>query len=113
MQGRSPDKGRYHYFSPVVFTPERLGRWTHLAVAYERGGQVRHYVDGRLVSQEAAQGDFPLTLGNADLGNWTPGSRRNYPIRYFSGGIDEFLLFSRPLSEQEIDRLYLAGQPPS
>jgi hypothetical protein len=112
VQGRSPDKGRFHYYSPVVITPDRLGRWTHLAVTYERGGQVRHYLDGRLVSQEAAKGDFPLSLGNAEIGNWTPGSRRDFPVRYFSGGIDEFLLYSRPLNGPEIERLYLAGQPP-
>src|SRR5262249_25276952 len=46
-------KGGVHYLTPPVLTPERLGRWVHLAVVYDRTAQqVTHYVDGQPVMQE-------------------------------------------------------------
>jgi len=33
-------------------------------------------------------------------------------VRFFSGGMDEFLLFARALSEAEIERLHAQGRPP-
>jgi hypothetical protein len=108
-------KGCVHYYAPDVFTPDRLGQWTHLAVVYDRdGGFVTHYVDGRPVQEEAIKLDIPLRLGDAEIGNWNIASHRNgSPVRYFSGCIDEFLLFSRALSGQEVERLYQQGRPPS
>jgi hypothetical protein len=102
------------YFTSVTFTPERIGQWTHLAVVYDRdGGQVTHYVDGRQVKQIAIKLDIPLHLGDAELGNWNTASRSDkYPIRHLSGCMDEFLLFSRALSGQELERLYTQGRPP-
>src|SRR5262249_20723439 len=39
-------RGGAHYLTPPVFKGDRLGRWTHLAVVYDRtGGHVTHYVD--------------------------------------------------------------------
>ena len=51
---RAPPKARNaHYHAPGVFTPERLGQWTHLAVVYDRvASQVTHYVDGHAVVEE-------------------------------------------------------------
>ncbi|HZY85457.1 MAG TPA: LamG-like jellyroll fold domain-containing protein [Gemmataceae bacterium] len=104
-----------HYYSPAVFPPDRLGQWTHLAVVHDRdAGLVTHYVDGQPVSQEPIKLDVALRLGNAEVGNWNLAARRhNHPVRYFSGCIDEFLLFSRALDEQEVARLYEQGRPPS
>ncbi len=103
-----------HYYSPVVFTPDRLGQWIHLAVVHDRNEQlVSHYVDGRLFHQEALQLDVALRLGNAEIGNWNVAARRhNHPIRYFSGCIDEFFLFSRALTSEEIELIYSHGRPP-
>jgi hypothetical protein len=114
VQGPQRKNGA-HYYSPVVFPPDRLGQWTHLAVTYDReAGQVTHYVDGQPVSQEALKLDVALRLGNAEVGNWNLAARRhNHPVRYFSGCIDEFLLFARALDEQEVARLYEQGRPPS
>ncbi len=104
-----------HYYSPVVFPTDRLGQWTHLAVTYDReAGLVTHYVDGRPVSQEPIKLDITLRLGNAEVGNWNLAARRHqHPVRYFTGCIDEFLLFARALDEQEVARHYEAGRPPS
>jgi ferric-dicitrate binding protein FerR (iron transport regulator) len=109
------NKGGVHYYSPEVFTPDRLGEWAQLSVTYDReNGRIVHYVNGRPVSEEELRLDIPLRIGDAEIGNWTVGPRKhNHPIRYFSGCIDEFLLFSRALGEQEIERLYNQGRPPS
>jgi ferric-dicitrate binding protein FerR (iron transport regulator) len=109
------NKGGAHYYSPEVVTPDRLGEWAHLAVTYDReNGRIVHYVNGRPVSEEELRLDIPLRIGDAEIGNWTVGPRKHtHPIRYFSGCIDEFLLFSRALSEQEIERHYTQGRPPS
>jgi hypothetical protein len=102
-----------HYHAPGIFTPERFGQWVHLAVVYDgRRGLVTHYVDGQAVAQESVQFQLPLRIGKAEIGNWNVGSRRaSQPVRYFTGCMDEFLLFSRPLSEQEIERMYIQGRP--
>jgi hypothetical protein len=103
-----------HYHAIGALPPSRWGQWVHLGVVYERGGSVTQYVDGRAVSREPVLFDAPLRLGNAEIGNWAVGSHRSHqPIRNFNGGIDEFMLFSRSLSEQEIEQLYDQGLPPS
>lgn len=109
-------KGGAHYYSPPVITPNRFGEWLHLAVVYDRAvqHQVSHFVDGQSVSHEAIVLDVPLRLGDSELGNWTVGdaARHNSPIRYFSGCVDEFMLFSRALADEEIARLHADGLPP-
>jgi hypothetical protein len=104
-----------HYHALEVITPKRFGQWIHLAVVYDRAtSQVSHYIDGQRAAQEAILFDIPLRIGDAQIGNWNMASHRNnHPIRYFSGCMDEFLLFSRALSEEEIEQLYQQGQPPS
>jgi hypothetical protein len=32
-------------------------------------------------------------------------------VRYFTGGMDELMIFSRALSEAELETLYTQGQP--
>jgi hypothetical protein len=102
------------YRAVNAITPERLGRWVHLAVVYDHeAGQVVHYVDGRAVAEAAMQVDLPLRIGTAELGNWNPATfRSKSPVRNFTGCIDEFVLFSRPLSADEVGRLCDAGRPP-
>lgn len=103
------------YRAHRVVTPDRFGRWVHLAVVYDRANeQVTHYVDGRPVASEAIQVDTPLRLGDAQIGNWNAGMYRNKtPIRNFNGCIDELTVLTRPLSEDEVGRLFAQGQPPS
>ena len=102
-----------HLEARDAIPPGGFGRWVHLAVVYDRPArQVTHYVDGRPVSQESIGFDIPLRVGDAELGNWNiAGYRNSTPVRYFTGGIDEFMLFSRPLSEVEVGRLVARGRP--
>jgi hypothetical protein len=97
-----------HYHAYDILRPERLGQWIHLAVVYDHQNRhVTHYVDGEPASQDPIVCDQPLRIGNAEIGNWNFASFRvSQPIRFFSGCMDEFLMFSRALSHQEIERLY-------
>jgi hypothetical protein len=108
-------KGGVHYRTPRVITPDRLGQWVHLAVVYDRAaGRVTHYVDGQEVRQEPVKLDIALRLGDAEVGNWNLGPRpHTNPVRYFSGCMDEFMLFSRALAGEEVEQLYEQGRPPS
>src|SRR5262249_26026059 len=109
-------KGGVHYLTDEsILTPERMGQWVHLAVVYDRkNGRVTHYADGRVVKREDLKLDIDLQLGDAEIGNWNAGSRKTKStIRYFTGCIDEFLMFSRALADEEIERLYVRGRPPS
>ncbi|HEY7424913.1 MAG TPA: LamG-like jellyroll fold domain-containing protein [Gemmataceae bacterium] len=115
VQSNDRKKGWVHYYSPKVFTPDRLGRWTHLAVVYDRtNGVVAHYIDGQTIEEQPLQVDIALRIGDAEIGNWNVGPRRHFqPIRYFRGCIDEFMLFGRALPAEEIQRLFDQGRPPT
>ena len=55
---------------------------------------------------------LPLKVGEATLGNWNIAAHRNKtPVRFFSGCIDEFMLFSRAFSDQEVERIHKQGNP--
>jgi hypothetical protein len=102
------------YRAHGAITPELFGRWTHLACVYDRDrGAVTHFVDGQPVAKVPVLLDLPLRVGDAELGNWNPdGYRVKTPIRNFTGGIDEFMLFNRALDDADINRLYTQGRPP-
>lgn len=106
--------------SATVVPLERLGLWVHLATtANFRTGLVTHHVDG----QPAGAGKFAELvagkLGSVELGNWgiapdTEKGRRladgGYLDRSFVGKIDEFALFARVLSGEELRKLFLQGR---
>lgn len=106
VAGRS-GAGHVDYDSPVVFTPERLGRWVHLAVVFDADRrQVIHYVDGRPVSSNPVRNVFALRVGPAEIGNWSSATRVDRsPIRHYSGRIDEFSFYRRALDEAEIGEI--------
>jgi hypothetical protein len=114
VQSRPKGRGA-HYHAPGAITPHQFGNWLHLAVVYDQGQSVvTHWVNGEKVAQAPVQFDIPLRIGDAELGNWNVATHRNSsPVRYFSGCIDEFMIFSRPLSDKEIEKLYHECRPPS
>jgi hypothetical protein len=108
--------GRFQIMrSPPVVTLDQLGRWHHFAVVLD--GQARrvvHYLNGSPVSRHELEPDPPFRIGAAEFGNWNARSGPNPApalIRNLSGGLDEFALFSRALSDAEIRHLYLNGKP--
>jgi ferric-dicitrate binding protein FerR (iron transport regulator) len=101
--------------SPPVLTLDKFGMWLHLAVVLDGSGKrVTHYVNGQLVSEKALRQNPPFRIGSAEVGNW---NARGFPgndpfhIRNFSGAMDEFCIFSRALSAEEIRALYSVGKP--
>jgi ferric-dicitrate binding protein FerR (iron transport regulator) len=105
------------YNSPRVITPERFGRWTHLAtVSDRRAGTVSHYVDGVAVSSEAIAHAGALRIGDAELGNWGVPHVDDFgpdptPLRNLCGRMDEFAVFGEALGPGEIRALYERGMP--
>ncbi len=106
--------------SGVAIPLERLGLWVHLVSVVDfRTGLVEHYVDGKSVGSGKFRELVPGQLGSVELGNWgiapeTERGRRlaggGYLDRSFIGKIDEFALFSRALTAEEIYQLFLQGR---
>jgi hypothetical protein len=108
-----PGVANAHYHAEGAFPPDRLGQWTFLAVVYDKAaGRVTHYLDGQPVSRHDVLVDQPLRVGTAELGNWSSGTGSKDPIRYLNGCMDEFVMFSRALGDDEIERLFTQGRPP-
>ncbi len=103
-----------HYHAVQKMTPERFGQWLHLAVVYDKpNGTVTHFMDGRPIAQSEVKFDIDLQVGDAELGNWNIATHRNNtPIRNLFGCMDEFMIFSRPVTEEEIGRFFNQGRPP-
>jgi hypothetical protein len=109
--------------TPQVLTPDRLGSWMLVASTYDTvAGTVAHFVNGERVALARLPVPPALKLGNLEIGNW--GIRADAPRwarlkqagsviteRSFKGRLDEFALFSAPLSPAEIRALYDAGKP--
>jgi hypothetical protein len=103
--------------SPPVFTNDKLGTWTHLAVVLDgKAMQVAHYINGVPASKHKVKLGPPYRIGSAELGNWYA-QGGSFPasvlFRNLSGSLDEFELFSRALSKTEIYQLYQIGKPQS
>ena len=101
--------------SPPALTLNQFGLWVHLAVVIDGGGKrVVHYLNGVPASEHTLAIKTPFRVGVAEVGNWNAkGFPKNDPfmIRNFGGAMDEFCLFGRALSAEEIRALYSAGKP--
>jgi hypothetical protein len=112
--GHSGERWQGHnYLSEVVYRPDQLGQWKHLAAVYDAAaGVVTHYVNGEEFDQSELRQIVKLSIGNAELGNWgaAVGGDKS-PIRNLSGRMDEFFLFRTALTAEEIQKFYRAGEP--
>jgi hypothetical protein len=80
------------------------GEWVHQVVTYD-GQRIREYTNGQLVNDWAATG-AGIGLGQVMVvGAWPPYSAYN-----FQGSIDEFQVFARSLTQQEVQALYNQGR---
>lgn len=109
-------------FSETVLSSSDFGTWRMLATTYDASNRtVIHYVDAVEVSRTVMEASVPLRFGRATLGNFfdplpdehaaAPGLGEEWSFRNWCGLIDEFLLFSRPLEPQEVERFYESGRP--
>lgn len=92
--------------SPPVITPLDFGRWMHLATVIDgEAGVMKHFVNGSEVASGEIKRRVPVQLGFANLGNFdasSPASPISGVVRNFNGRIDEFALFTRALTAEEI-----------
>ncbi|UUO09000.1 LamG domain-containing protein [Blastopirellula sp. J2-11] len=113
-----PDPGvvaTHNYRSPQVFQLQDIGNWVQIVTVYDATDQqVRHYLNGKLISSEpfqpTAQG--ALVLGDATIGNWSP-QKGALPskIRNFNGRMDELTVYGVALSGAQILELFRWGRP--
>ena len=100
--------------SPAVLGPDDLGRWVHLVSVYDATAKdVTHYLDGKPVSRCDFEKTLPLRIGAAEIGNWTTFARSSHPLRSLNGRMDEFGIFARAMSGEEIRDMYESGKPGS
>lgn len=98
-------------FSPPVITPEHLGQWLYIVTVVDQGdNKVLHYLNGTKVHERLFGNNFKAQFGNVELGNWKSNASRD-AIRSLNGRMDEFILFKRALSSEEILSFYQSGKP--
>ena len=95
------------YRTQNVITPEYIGKWTMLAVVFDReNSQVRHYINGKQMNISPIISAPDPVIGNAQLGNW---DQVGAHYRGMTGRIDELAIVGRAMSRQEIEAMYAAG----
>lgn len=107
--------GAHDYNTDPIFDLSRLGQWVHLATVFDAPHrQVRHYVNGDLVTLEPVKKATSglLTIGSATIGNWSQAGPKHEStkIRNLNGRIDELIVFGEALSEKEIRHIYAVGR---
>lgn len=111
-------KDKRNFFSPPFWDASVAGQWLMLAVVYDVSEKkVTHFLNGKAIATETIPEDFlvqDVRIGNASIGNWSEPVYRTDPaftVRNLNGSMDEFALFSAPLSEKEIGDMYQKGRP--
>lgn len=117
-QKNPPRNDKYHFYSPVFWDASLSGKWLMLATVYDPASKgVTHYLDGKILSHEAVPSEYlveKVKIGPASIGNWSEPMYRTDPefvVRNLNGSIDEFAIFGRALSAEEIANLYRFGKP--
>lgn len=111
------EKDKHIFFSPPFWNASMSGRWLMLATVYNGDNrEVIHYVNGEVLSQEAIPDEYLVSnirIGDASLCNWglPEKDQPKFAIRNLNGSMDEFLMYSAPLSTDEIRKLYEASKP--
>ena len=89
------------------------GRWTHVAAVADLDRlETRTYINGEL-AEKVRLSTFPgaLTPGSCRMGDWLRHPEfTSIPNRGFRGRIDEFALWQRALTAQEIREMVTAGR---
>ncbi|MGJ8725577.1 MAG: LamG-like jellyroll fold domain-containing protein [Roseibacillus sp.] len=112
---KSPHK--HIAYSPPIWTPAQSGQWLQIATVYDSSaGTTTHYLNGEQISQDQLAPELivpQVSIGAASIGNWSePYSQDpDFAVRNLNGAIDEFALFSTPLTSDEIKNLYETGKP--
>ncbi len=83
-------------------TPDMAGKWFHMALTMDGENQTRClYINGTLVGKDVADSvSEELFKGGIEIGSWKADSQR-----YFYGMLDEFRLYDRALTQDEVKEL--------
>ncbi len=88
---------------------ELLGQWAFLATCYDaERGTAEHYLNGRLIGHALIHLAPSVRIGVADIGNWNSPSSKDH---HFEGVIDELMVFSIRLSEDQLEGIAASGRP--
>jgi hypothetical protein len=110
-EGRPPIQESREEFSPMVWVDKpglKVGEWRHLAMVWrnldtgKNDARAALYIDGKLAG-EIKDKDYPISM------DWDLGRTGIYIAVNYIGLIDEFALFKRALTEEEIG--VLRAQP--
>ncbi|MCG8653131.1 MAG: FecR domain-containing protein [Pirellulales bacterium] len=110
-------RDKHVFYSPTFWNSSLSGQWLMIATVYDLDArQVTHYVNGRVLSEEAIPAEYlvrQVRIGNASLCNWGLPERDEprFAVRNLNGSMDEFALFDAALTSQEIKELYDHGKP--
>ena len=75
-----------------------LKKWSHVAAVYEFDKELRLYINGKLDNTYKVQGEIPVSQSDHWFGN-----RLDGPWPY-GGRLDEFVIYNRVLTEDEIQQ---------
>src|SRR5439155_3733366 len=78
--------------------------WHHLAATYD-GTTMRLYIDGVKANSVSVSKSVATSVQPLRIGRWAS--------EWFAGAIDQLLIFSRPLTSEEIAALVPPSEPPS
>ena len=97
-----------------VFDQNKLGVWSHVCTTFsQQEGMVRHYLNGKQVSERIFDFGRPLQIGIGDIGNWSVPAKspKGRSPRNFIGAMDEMTIWNVTLSPDEIYEIYQQHRP--
>jgi hypothetical protein len=106
MSKLAADVADQDYYPTSRSVLDEKGRWSHIATVYDSDAKTtQFFLDGKLDRDTRLAVAPPAMLGPARIGNW------NWDDRKLSGRIDEFVVWGRVLSAEEIGEIHSAGSP--
>jgi len=96
--------GNDNILSNFSFDPTNGNDWTHVAVTYDSSAKIgKFYINGALDSTSALQNSQAINLTAGEIGAyWGDNASSQSQSRPLNGGIDEFRIYNRVLSDAEI-----------
>jgi hypothetical protein len=106
----------YHGAKHLQTTSERLAptdQWIHVAGTLSRkSGKIQGYINGELARSVEFSANRPIRPGLGRLGGWLMEAESDRtPIRSLRGKMDEFAIWKRALTAEEVKSLVEAGKP--
>jgi hypothetical protein len=97
----------YNHHFPVYDLATNLNTWRFVAVVYDpASAKCSGWLDGELRNICPIIKPTPITIGSAELGNWSGAETQT--ARAFHGALTRVAIFKRPLAGEEIEAIYNA-----